>query len=621
MPGKFRNIRTILFATYSLIIVVVFSILVGWFYGWTSELLKRNATASLESIGQSVQDQTDSELRKMNDVSLNVMYSNLVKDHFKKYLSDLENRTIAEEDRVEVPGNVPGASSIESAKELADILTAAIGPSRPVEQLYLYDFEGRVYGNGFDNGERSYDPASKPWYGAVRSSPGKYINLPVADADMSKYLSSSEEQYSVSLFRLFYDNYNVPIGIVEVKQYANDIFQSILNLAKNGEDVLVYDSRGRIVYPYAADAGRYAPYIRFGSERFGPGRTSLTASFRNPDTGEKELLSYHRSDFTGWNTVLIVSERTLLKPLTAFTRTTALIAVVILLLAIFLSFAAAKRITRPILKIHRKIRAIRLDDLGSGLVAAKELNSGLSELDQLHESFVQMSSRLRQSMDQLLLSQAQELQAKMVALQAQMNPHFLYNTLATIGAMAEEQMNEQIVAVADNLSDMLRYITSDEPTAELATELEHTSRYLEVNRLRHGAKLQYGFDVDERLLSLRVPKLIVQPLVENALKFATSREPPWTIRVAGALEGDEWRIEVADNGRGFDEAALARLRARIAEVERTGVFPALKLDGMGLLNVYIRMKLGYGGRFRFEAANRPEGGAAVVIGGTIRLGG
>ncbi|MBB6733257.1 cache domain-containing sensor histidine kinase [Cohnella zeiphila] len=621
MPSKLRNIRTILFSTYSLIIIVVFSILVVWFYWWTSDLLKKNATASLESIGQSIQDQTDSELRKMNDVSLNVMYSNLVKDHFKKYLADSENHRTAVQD---APANVPGDSSIQSAKELSDILTAAIGPSRPVEQLYLYDFQGRVYGNGFDNGERAYDPAAKPWYEAVRNAAGKYIDLPVADAEMSKYISSSEEQYSVSLFRLFYDNYNVPIGIVEVKQYANKIFQGILNFAKkNGydENVLVFDGAGRIVYPYSADAKRYEPYIQFGNERFGAGLASFTSSFRNPGTGERELLSYHRSDFTGWNTVMIVGERKLLKPLTAFTRTMAFVAVAILLLAIFLSFAAAKRITRPILKIHRTIRGIRLDDLGSGLVTAKELNSGLNELDQLHSSFVQMSSRLKQSMDQLLLSQAQELQSKMVALQAQMNPHFLYNTLATIGAMAEENMNEQIVAMVGNLSDILRYITSDESTADLETELEHTSRYLEVNRIRHGAKLQCEFDVDERLLPIRVPKLIVQPLVENALKFATTREPPWAIRVAGTMQEEEWRIEVTDNGPGFSEEALARLKERIAEAERTGVFPTLKLDGMGLINVYIRMKLGYGERFRFEASNRPGGGAAVVIGGSARMGG
>src|SRR5690606_3293433 len=174
----------------------------------------------------------------------------------------------------------------------------------------------------------------------------------------------------------------------------------------------------------------------------------------------------------------------LLSPLSSFARKTVLVAFLILIFAIILSYAAAKRITFPILKIHRTIRNIQLDDLGTGRVSSQELNSGLNELDLLHGSFLEMNTRLKQSMDDLLLSQSQELQAKLIALQTQMNPHFLYNTLATISAMAEENMNEQIIAMSENMSDILRYISSDQSSITLETELLHTEKYLDVNRLR-----------------------------------------------------------------------------------------------------------------------------------------
>ncbi|MFC4307237.1 sensor histidine kinase [Cohnella boryungensis] len=618
MWNKFRNIQTILFSTYSLIIIVVFTILVLWFYTWTSDLLRKNATDSLENNGKSMQEQIESEIRKMNDVSLNVMYSNLVKNRFKQYLSDIDNGASEPVDPA-----IPQASEpLESAKELAEILTAAIGPSRPVEQLYLYDFKNKVYGNGFDNRERYYDPKKKFWYDEVVSSDAtKIITPPVIDEEMSKYISSRDKQYSMSLFRLFYDTYNVPIGIVEVKQYYNRIMRSVLDYKRDNPDqesVLVYTDAGEILYPLEANAEDYEAYIQYAGERRGseaPDR--FTSAFTNPLTGHKELLSYHHSSFTGWNTVLIVSENKLLSPLFRFARTTVLVALFILLFAIALSYVAAKRITYPILKIHRAIRNIRLDDLGSGRVATQELNSGLNELDQLHGSFLQMSARLRQSMDELLLSQSQELQSKLVALQTQMNPHFLYNTLATISAMAEEKMNEEIVAMSENMSDILRYISSDQPLVPLETELLYTAKYLEVNGLRHRSKLMYEFEIAERLKRLQVPKLIVQPLVENALKFGTLEKPPWRIRIKADVADHRWRISVSDNGPGFSEDSLARLDQKIRELGRSNEMPVLQLGGMGLLNIYIRLKLTYGDSARFELANSPEGGAVITIGGKL----
>lgn len=623
MRNPWKNIQTMLFSTYTLIIAIVFAILVAWMVVWVSDLIRSNATGSLVSIGQSMQDQIDSEVRKMNDVSLNVMYSNLVKNQFRQYLSDLEGGASPSSADLPTPVTIPGASanSVQSAKELAEILTAAMGPSRAAEQIYLYDFKGKVYGNGFDNGERSYDPDSAPWYPDVMSAPGKTITPPVEDEEMSKFISAREKQHSVSLFRKFYDNYNVPIGIVEVKQYYNRVFGSVLSFVKQsayGEIVIVYDSQGRIIYPLQAEPQRLEPYVGLADDPWPqPGGTE---AIRNPATGEKELLSRHRSELTGWSTVVVVSEKKLLAPVADFVRKTMLAAAVILLLAMALSLAAARKITSPIYRILRTVRNIRLDDLGSGRLAARELRGGPNELEQLHEAFLDMSARLRRSMDELLASQSQEVQSRLIALQSQMNPHFLYNTLATIGVMAEEKMNAQIVAMSENLSDILRYISSEESSAELATEIEHTRKYLEVNELRHGSRLIYSFEIDEKLERLAVPKLIVQPLVENALKFATRAEPPWRINITGTLKGEEWRITVADDGPGFSEDSLDKLRAQTDQTYLTNVAPVLKLGGMGLLNVFVRLRLTYGEEAVFLFGNLPSGGAQVTVGGRIKGG-
>ncbi|MBD2871983.1 sensor histidine kinase [Paenibacillus arenilitoris] len=611
--NKFRTIRSILFMTYSLIIIVFFAVLVIWFYWWASGLLRTGATDTLGGLGRSMQERIDSEMTKMNDVSLDVMYSNLIKNNFKKYMSDMDG---------ELPegtaGSPPAGIQVENAKELSEILTAAIGPSRPVEQLYLYDFDNNAYGNGFDNGERAYDPEDKPWFRAVMDNTnGKIIGPPVLDEEMSRFISSREKQYSISLYRLFYDPYNAPMGIVEVKQYYNRIFEGAADFAKQNPfhaKVVVYDDTGRIFYPLEDDAEQSAAYVLLP----GDGAAGIPDAFRmfvNPVTKEKELLASYRSDVTGWHTTIAVSESELLAPIADFAERTVLIAAVILLFAIFLSFVAAKRITLPIMKIHRAVRNMRLEDLGSARALSKELNSGLSELDQLHWSFLKMNTRLKQSMDELLLAQSQELQAKMVALNSQMNPHFLYNALATIHAMAEENMNGQIVAMTENMSGFLRYISSDESASTVEAELLHTQKYLEINQIRYGRKLQFELAIDERILPLSCPKLIVQPLVENALKFGTQQEPPWRIRIAGRLHDDGWQIEVADNGGGFSRESLDLLHGKIREIDETNAVPMLKLDGMGLLNIYIRLKLTFGEGAVFRVGNKTEEGASIVIGG------
>lgn len=612
--NKFRNIQSILFMTYSLIIIVFFTVLVIWFYWWASDLLRAGATDSLGSMGQSMQGQIDSEITKMNDVSLDVMYSNLVKNNFKKYMSDLENTQPAG-----TAGGPPAGIQVENAKELSEILTAAIGPSRPVEQLYLYDFNNKAYGNGFDNGERSYKPEDKPWFRSVMDNKkGKMIGQPVLDEEMSRFISSREKQYSISLFRLFYDNYNAPMGIVEVKQYYNRIFKTAIEFTKQNPyqaKVIVYDDSGRIIYPLGDESEQSAAYIRLEDGSVS-GMPDSLRTFLNPVTKEKELLTSHHSDVTGWHTTIAVSERELLAPIGVFTKRTVLIAAVILLFAIVLSFVAAKRITLPIMKIHRTVRNMRLEDLGSAKAFSKELNSGLSELDQLHWSFLKMNARLKQSMDELLLAQSQELQAKLVALNSQMNPHFLYNTLATIHAMAEENMNGQIVSMTENMSGFLRYISSDNSVSNLEAELLHTKKFLEINQIRYGQKLQFDLDIDQRILLLHCPKLIVQPLVENAVKFGTQKEPPWRIRIVGFMHDNRWQIEVSDNGNGFSEESLNLLYGKIREIDETNAVPMLKLDGMGLLNIYIRMKLTFGADAVFRIENRPGEGATVVIGGT-----
>ncbi len=597
-----RSIRSVLFATYSVIIALILSISLLLFYLWSSDTLRKQASDSISGMSQSVREKLDLEIQKIDTVSQNILYSNLVKERFLVFAGKDQSA-----------GLTQAESMIQATKELAEILVAANGPALPVQQINLYDFAGNMFGSGFDNRRMKVDLESLSWYDAVMNGyAGKVITIPEIDEQLRNVLPTSENSYSISLIRTFFDRYNAPEGIVEVKQSLRNLFKG-LNLSQH-DRVIVYNDEGVLIYPAGPEhegEKRYLPAFLAKPEG---------GSVKNPDTGEPELYQVSRSEFTGWNSAVIRPEKTFSAPLRTFTTFFILFAVCILALAFALAYWAAQRVTKPIARLHQIIKTTDLDGLSSP--SSFDLSSGLNELDRLQFAFGKMGDRLRYSMEQLMQAQKQQLQAKMLALQSQMNPHFLYNTLATLGVMAEENMNEEIVEMIENLSDLMRYISADETSVvDLETELAHTEKFLRCVGFRYGSRLTFEVESDPSLRKIPVSKLIVQPLVENAVKYCTKAAPPWRIRIRVYAEGELWFAEVQDNGPGFDDEKLKSLRESIERIEQSGQTPSLKVEGMGLLNVYIRLKILYGARMSFKIDNPPEGGAVVTIGGTQTIGG
>lgn len=612
MRKRTKTIQSNLFLTYSFIIIIVLALFVSFFYIWVSSLLKDKAFETIANLSASTSDKLNIEIQKLDYVSMSVLYSNAVKDRFATYINEPAYSSGTSEDT-----DNDKSYYNNNTKELIDILFAIIGPNRPVQQIYLYDFNNRVFGTGTDNRQQYMPVQEKPWFADVMDKNGKkYISTPMKDEELSKFARHIGSPYFISLCRIYLDNYDAPQGIVEVKQYYDEIFKSIDKEIQNDTNIriYVYNSNGSLIYPLkenTTDSDNY--YFKLRNSKSDQA-FSITAN--NPYSREKELLDYNYSDYTGWTTVVAVSNNKLLSPVVDFTRIVALAAVIILFLALIFSFYAAKKITVPIARLKKAIGSFNLESPVT--TAPAEPASDLNELENLSLAFHNMNVNLKKSHDELMLSQQHEMQSKMLALQSQMNPHFLYNTLATISAMAEESMNEQITEMCGNISDMLRYISSDKsPLVRLRTEINYTEKYLSCMKLRHGNKFNYSIEIDDEMKDIRIPKLIIQPLVENALKYGTRNEPPWNMRIRGHRTHTYWEVSVQDNGPGFDHERLDEINKKIEEINRNGLLPSLELDGMGLLNIYIRLKLTYKNQMIFKIAEYIDGGAIITIGGSI----
>ena len=148
----------------------------------------------------------------------------------------------------------------------------------------------------------------------------------------------------------------------------------------------------------------------------------------------------------------------------------------------------------------------------------------------------------------------------------------------------------------------------------LRQEMDYVRKYLYCMKVRFQDDLNYTVEVDESILDVPVPKLIVQPIVENALKYGTNCKPPWHISIRSVITEDSWRIEVEDTGSGFSDGSLKQIRERIRTADEQPGLPELNIDGLGLLNVYIRWRLHCGEQAIFDYGNTGEHHGVVAIG-------
>ena len=204
--------------------------------------------------------------------------------------------------------------------------------------------------------------------------------------------------------------------------------------------------------------------------------------------------------------------------------------------------------------------------------------------------------------DQIRLRERLENQAssaQLAMLRYQLNPHFLFNTLNSISTLVLLKQTERANAMLARLSSFLRYTLANEPTAKvtLAQEVETLKLYLEIEKMRFEDRLRPHFRIEPETIGARLPSLLLQPLIENAIKYAvTPAENGADIWLTAAREGQAVRIEVADNGDGSG-----------------GEIAASPSTGVGLANIRDRLSQAYGGAHRFDTRQNERGGFSVII--------
>ena len=393
---------------------------------------------------------------------------------------------------------------------------------------------------------------------------------------------------------LLTDRYGAPMGYLVIEVYEANLQALLGGKAGAQNELLLLDRFWRAIYcSRPAQAQSLTDALRM----------QLLSGL--PLTGSSDEFLYTVRVHPGTGLVLVLQQpqvftKDTLRLLYTVSALSALICVVV---SILMSLQLSRTTFRPIGRLHHGIRQVGKNDLDVRVPVPEGRHD---ELDELAVQFNSMVVALQHNQQALLENQQALNDAQIRMLQAQLNPHFLCNTLDTMKWISKINQVPQVALMSTNLADILRFCISPDEFVPLEKELQILGRYVEIQRIRLSDSFTYEQTVPEALRSCMVPKMMLQPLAENAILHGLSGVPDGKLTVeARELEDETLEIRVCDNGAGLPEALLGPYRP-----------PEKQTRHLGLFNVDTILKKHYGERFGLRLDNRTDGTGACI---TARL--
>ena len=550
--------------------MVLMGLSLVWRYSaGTEQLVRENTERVLSQVNMNM----DSYLRRMMRVS-DTMYYRIIKN------ADLATQSLDE------------GMELLYEENRDELVSIAVFDSKG----------GLVAGTPLTALKEGADPASSDWYQAALdkmenlhfSTP--HIQRLFADPDssfrwvvsLSRYVQLTREGSTYSGVLL------VDMGFSGIEQVCRDV-----ELA-NGGYIYLTDAEGEIIYHPRQQL------IYAGLEE----ENNLTAAVL-PDgahaetfQGEKRLVTVKTVGYTGWKLVGVVPRAgagddghyIFLFGLSMLLFSAFLMA--------FLNFRISARISDPIRRLEQSVKEL---EAGAQEVAIRE--DGCYEVRRLAHSIASMVSTMRHLMDDIILQEKRKRRSELEVLQSQINPHFLYNTLDSVIWMTEAGRYDEAIQMVTSLARLFRIALSrGRSFIPLADELEHARHYMTIQQIRYQDRFTASVRAEEGTEGLYTLKLIVQPLLENAIYHGMAGcEEDGRITVTAKRDGGDLVIDVSDNGVGMPPEVVERLLDESRPQTRSSG------SGIGVRNVHRRIRLTFGEGYGLEVFSEPDEGTTVRI--------
>lgn len=410
-----------------------------------------------------------------------------------------------------------------------------------------------------------------------------------------------------------------PNGILGIEINASELGElwKEANLGNQGF-FMIADPNGKVIYhPEAKFIGKTLHQV--GKEEISKHKQG---TFFDQWNNESTFFHFLTSEYTGWKLIAAVPKSQLFAPISGVRLTAVISAVIVIIIAFVLSVNSIRQVVKPIQLLERTMKTVEQGEWKK--VPDLPRND---EISSLLRSYNRMVDRLSTLVDQVFIAelnnqqvkielQERELEKQKVeiqALQSQINPHFLYNTLETMNGYGIINGIEEISKMAEALAGMFRYSVRNLEMVTLADEIEHVKGYLIIHELRIRKPINLILDIEPTLYDAPMVKLSLQPLVENAIQHGYRKavnEIIITIRTK--IIGSCLHVCVIDNGRGIQNDRLNEIREFIKADRKNK--PELRSDlGIGVTNVNRRIQLLFGNQYGLDLSSRVNEGTTVSI--------
>ena len=575
--GRFKSIQSTIMVSFSVLMVIAVLIFLFIALNFTKNTIYENSINYTSQIIKQVNYDIDSYMDYMLNIS-SIIAANSDVSYYLYNTQQPEEELKEEKERI-----LSQFKTIRNSRN--DIYNIAV----------VADNGRSILNDGEDQFTEYIDVREQSWYQAALSTK----NLIAISSSHVQNAIKSSYKWVITLSRPLV-NYktgeNDGVFFIDLNYNAISSLCSNNNIGGSGY-IFILDENGNIIY----HPQQQLMYGGLKTENIDEIMSSTKDHFQSEE-GDK-LYTISKSDMTGWTVVGAAYTSELLKNNKQAQMMYLLVAGVLLLGVIAISSIISREITKPIRQLRDSMSMVeegRFDKANVPVTASNEVGS-------LSKSFNVMTERIHTLMEQNVYEQKQKRKNELKALQAQINPHFLYNTLDSIIWMSEAGRNDEVVLMTSALARLFRQsISNDKEQVTIAEEIEYVRSYLTIQKMRYKDKLEYSIDVSPEINHVMIIKFALQPLVENAIYHGLKyKETKGNLSIRGYVRGKKAYITIADDGVGMEEAALEHIFDETKKEHKS--------NGVGVPNVQKRLKLYYGQEYGISYISRKGVGTVATV--------
>lgn len=390
--------------------------------------------------------------------------------------------------------------------------------------------------------------------------------------------------------------------LVDMKYSYLEEMMNRMNDSNRGRYYYVCDGSGNLIYhPYYNKINK--GLFRENTDIVCTSEDGVYKKMRSED-GNKQTVIISTIAYTGWKMVGVVRQDARTDSLEQFRIYMVVIVIMLIMMLLLVNRIVSKKISSPILKLDASVRAYEAGEKPDIYIG------GSYEIRHLGNSIQSSYEEIERLMKKIMEEQNERRKSELAALQSQINPHFLYNTLESITWMIESGKNQDAVFMISELAKLFRISLSRGKTIiSIKDELQHCRNYMNIQKYRYKERFETEYDISEEIYSFCTVKLILQPILENAIYYGVGdmdKDEDPRIVVRGWKQEQDIYIAVSDNGIG--------MRREDVENILTGNQKAIKHgSGVGLINVHTRIRLMFGKKYGLIVESEPDEGTTVTI--------